>query len=343
MLVVLLTVVIGAAVALAKAPQIKTSVTEHRVAVSVKDAQGRLVTALKGDDFTILEDGKRQSLTQFSNDAAPLSAVILIDTEMAGDVLRSVATTWPMLSQAFNPSDEVATYRFDHFVTKLGDFASDRVAIERSFEPIDKIAEDHPAAADVPAEPLAGKLPDWLSGALRSHAPPPSSGSTPPINMRPESAPPSKVFHDAVFAAAADLMTRDPSRRRIVIVITDGRVTAGSEHTFEQTRDALLREQIQFYGISTADVDQPAMKRTFSILDSYAGPTGGDVYFKGSKFEIEDGFSHIVDQARNEYILHYVSTNEPPKSLPIFRKVVVKASPKFKVAHENGYFQLPQP
>ena len=143
-------------------------------------------------------------------------------------------------------------------------------------------------------------------------------------------------------SAATELKSRGTDRRKIVIVITDGRVTAGSEHSFAETRDTLLKDSIQFYGIST-DISQPVMNRTFSVLDSYATPTGGDVYFEASRFDIEDGFNHIVDQARNEYILHYVSTNQPPKGLPIFRRITVKADPKMKVAHRDGYFQLPQP
>ena len=121
--------VVGGTVALGKVPQIKTGVTEVVVPVSVKDRNGRLVTSLKGEDFTITEDGKRQTLSQFSTDEAPLSAVVLIDTGMGGDSLRSLSETWPLLSQAFHTSDEVATYRFDHIVMKLGDFTNDPAAV----------------------------------------------------------------------------------------------------------------------------------------------------------------------------------------------------------------------
>jgi hypothetical protein len=52
--------------------------------VSVRDQSGALVHNLKQDDFTVLEDRKPQTITNFSTEPQPLSAAITIDTGMTG-------------------------------------------------------------------------------------------------------------------------------------------------------------------------------------------------------------------------------------------------------------------
>ena len=53
----------------------------HTVPVyaSVLDRAGRLVTGLTKDDFTILDDGKPQELTVFSDDVQPITIVVMLD------------------------------------------------------------------------------------------------------------------------------------------------------------------------------------------------------------------------------------------------------------------------
>jgi VWFA-related protein len=46
---------------------------------TVTSAQGRLVTDLKRDDFTVDDNGKRQALTLFSSDIQPITLIMLLD------------------------------------------------------------------------------------------------------------------------------------------------------------------------------------------------------------------------------------------------------------------------
>jgi VWFA-related protein len=337
----------GLILALHAAPQIRVSVHEVLVPVAVKDSSGGLVTNLEAEDFIVLEDHKRQTLTQFSTDPAPLSVVVLIDTEMGGNTLRTLSKTWGVLSKAFSPQDEVSTYRFDHFVTKLVDFTNDPKLIEKSFASITAIAANKPDKADIPDEPLSGKLPGWLSDALRAPGGgPPANPNDPALPAKPTPGQVTKLLHDAVYTAASDLKTRAQDRRKVVILITDGRMTGGNLHTVQENRNLLLREEkdpIQVYGIA-ADDSQPIMKRAFSVLDTYASPTGGDVYFANSVPDLAETFNHIVDQVRSQYVLSYVSNNEVPRRMSVFRTIDVKTTdPKLKVTHRDGYYQLPTP
>src|SRR5271154_4843358 len=61
---------------------IKVNVHEVIVPVAVKEANGGLVPNLEQEDFTVFEDKRKQTISQFSSEAEPLSVVVLIDTEM---------------------------------------------------------------------------------------------------------------------------------------------------------------------------------------------------------------------------------------------------------------------
>jgi Ca-activated chloride channel family protein len=49
------------------------------ITVSVRDADGHLVTDLTRGDFDIYEDGEKQELTQFTNERVPVSLGVLLD------------------------------------------------------------------------------------------------------------------------------------------------------------------------------------------------------------------------------------------------------------------------
>src|ERR1039457_2448784 len=61
---------------------IRIPVNQVIVPVTVKDGSGRLVPDLGKDEFRIFEDKVEQRIAYFSNEAFPLSMVILIDNDL---------------------------------------------------------------------------------------------------------------------------------------------------------------------------------------------------------------------------------------------------------------------
>jgi VWFA-related protein len=148
----------------------------------------------------------------------------------------------------------------------------------------------------------------------------------------------SKVLHDAIFAAASDLSKRERSRRRIVLVVSDG-VTSGSDHSFTETAQSLLEKSVQVYAVG---LDQPFPYNKVSILDDYAKTTGGDVYFANSIQSIEQSYAVATEEARNQYVIGYISNNEVRGPGPIFRDIAVDVLGRnLKVLHRKGYYQYP--
>ena len=63
----------------AQPPSFSTANRTVAVYATVTDGRGRLITDLTRDDFAVDDNGKRQSLTLFSNDVQPITLVMLLD------------------------------------------------------------------------------------------------------------------------------------------------------------------------------------------------------------------------------------------------------------------------
>jgi len=123
-----------------------------------------------------------------------------------------------------------------------------------------------------------------------------------------------------------------------VLVISDGEST-GNDHSFDETTQSLLEKGVEVYAIG---LDQPFPYKELSVLQQYAKSTGGDVYFVNSLQNIESSYSTVTEEARNQYILGYVSNNEVVGTGPVFRSIEVEvAGGNLKTRHRKGYYQYP--
>src|SRR5579864_6118108 len=86
---------------------------EVLVPVTVKDANGELVTSLRKEDFRILEDGVEQRITNLKSDAVPISAVILLDDSLKKKPQDQVQESIRAIAGGFGLKDEAAIFRFD--------------------------------------------------------------------------------------------------------------------------------------------------------------------------------------------------------------------------------------
>ena len=300
------------------------------VPVTVKGQGDRLVTGLKKDDFIILEDGRRQAIANFTDDPVPLSAAVVVDTGLAAASLSKVQQTFSALAGAFSEFDEVAIYRYDKFVTKVLDFSGDSERVETAMKTLRDVKPTAAKQANPPGGPFS------IPGPVINGAPVVPPGQVGVIVTSPPKA--SNVLHDAIFTAASDLAKRERSRRKIVLVISDGE-NSGSSHSFDDTAKSLLETGVQVYAVG---LDQPFPFRKFSVLDDYAKATGGDVYFARSIQNIEKAYATATEEARNQYIIGYISNNELAGPGPVFRDIQVQvAAANLKTLHRKGYYQYP--
>lgn len=327
---------------------LKTRVSLVDVPVTVRDQNGILVQNLKKEDFVVLEDGKRQEIAAFSTDPQPLSAVIVVDTGLTGDELRRFSLVSGAMMKEFKATDEFEVYRYDHVVTKLSDFTSNPQNLEKSFDAVTQIADARPAD-----EPLAGVGvgPSLLRGIINrtqigtngapSSPERPSGPISPTSSTSQNTKPPvpSRVIHDALYAAVTDLEKRPSERRRIIILVSNGEVTGENEHAQGEVTSRLYRDGIQVFAVDP----EYTIFNHMNLLNLYTSRTGG-ASFDGRVIDrMARGFAQVIEQARDQYRLGYYSNNEVPGDRPISRNIAVKVinEKHYKVVHRQNYLQYP--
>ena len=95
--------------------------------VGVVDSRGRAVTSLSRNDFSIYEDGVKQSILQFEPTNAPFSLVLLLD--MSGSTLgfrQQLKLASTRFLDALAPQDRVAVVQFNAKVKRLSGFGETR-------------------------------------------------------------------------------------------------------------------------------------------------------------------------------------------------------------------------
>jgi VWFA-related protein len=337
-----LTVLCGAALLLAQDFQLRTKLDLVVVPVTVRDQNGILVQNLNQDDFTILEDGKPQTISNFSTEPQPLSTAIIIDTEMTKAELRRLQLVTGELMKKFHESDEFAAYRYDHLVTKLADFTTDPQPVAKSLDAVWQIGESKPDSepgaviGPSPLRAILDRTQIGTSGPPQDATRPTPVAPKPSTNSRPAEV--SRVLHDAIFTAAMDLEKRPASQRKIILLISSGQVSGTNEHSQTETAARLFADGIQFYAVGT----EPQVFQHFGLLSSYSRATGGATFEGKNELSMVNAFGQVIEQARDQYVLGYRSTNEVTGARPVMRKIDVKLKDKkLRVTHRQNYLQYP--
>jgi VWFA-related protein len=334
LLLVAMLFLIAAAYAQEPEYKIRAKVDLVVVPVTVKGAGEKLMTGLKKDDFVILEDGRPQSVSNFTIDPVPLSAAVVVDTGLPPETLTKIQKTFSALTGAFSQFDEVAVYRYDKFVTKMLDFSkTEGNEIQVAMNTMREITPRTTNESYIQRGPFS------TPGPVINGAPVVPPGQVGVVITSPPKI--TNVLNDAIYTAAADLAKRERNRRKIVLVISDGQ-NNGNDHSLDETTKSLLQTGIQVYAIG---LNQPFPYKQTSVLDEYAKTTGGDTYFVNSIQSIERSYALATEEARNQYVLGYISNNELAGPGPVFRDIQVRiaglAGNNLKTLHRKGYYQYP--
>jgi len=97
------------------------------VLTTVTDTQGRLVPNLEQEEFTVLDNGKPQTITLFQNETQPFTVVVMLDFSF------SMTTNLDLLKQATEqfilrmlPADKGQVGAFSDKIQFSGEFTNDR-------------------------------------------------------------------------------------------------------------------------------------------------------------------------------------------------------------------------
>ena len=300
--------------------QIRTRVDLVVVPFSVTGDGNALIAGMGADDFTVLEDNVEQSIEAFSIDPVPLSATVVIDTGVDEDSLTAIQQAIPSIVFGFGPFDEVAVYRYDNTVVQMQDFTADpevlRTALDdlQAFRPVTQFLGGTP----VQPGPVINGIPTINTARI-------------PLDRD------TRVLHDAVYESALALRNRpDQGRRKIIVLVSDGNDTR-SVQEMEDNILLLIDSEIQVYSIA---LETGFFGRLFNTLDDYSRLTGGAIYHVGTA-ALEPTFPQVMEQARNQYVLTYISTNRAPSDTIVFRRIEVLCDEPYEIVHRAGYYQVP--
>ena len=107
--------------------------------MTVRDGEGRLVTTLGKDDFTIEEDGVAQPITQFTKERVPVSLSLTLDISDSMRGQRFVdarAALAHFLEKLLAIEDEASLIGFNHAARMFGEWTTDRSGLRTKLEAI---------------------------------------------------------------------------------------------------------------------------------------------------------------------------------------------------------------
>jgi VWFA-related protein len=123
---------------------IKTDTSLVQLNIGVVDRQGRPITSLTKNDFTVYEDGVKQTIERFEPVEAPFSLVLLLD--MSGSTInfrQQLKLASQRFLDALAPDDRVSVIQFDAKIKTLINFSTDRQKTAYAIEIANGKGETH--------------------------------------------------------------------------------------------------------------------------------------------------------------------------------------------------------
>jgi Ca-activated chloride channel homolog len=236
------------------------------VNVSVADANGQYSHGLSINDFALLEDNERQSLSAFAAEEAPFAAAILIDMsgsmEYKFGLVRGAAASFV---ERIRDNDQVAVYGFNNKVRQFQDFTNLRDISDYIWE-----AE----AKDMT------RLYDCMDEAINA------------LQVRPE-------------------------KRKAIVLITDGCDTTSSKASLASVMKKALAAGITIHTVDLIEDNQLmgsgavaiALRRGRGDMKEFSNQSGGRYVHSPQGEKIDEAFTNIIEDLRNQYTIAYYSTN----------------------------------
>jgi len=153
-------------------------------------------------------------------------------------------------------------------------------------------------------------------------------------------------LYDCADEAIAALEKR-PEKRQAIVLISDGWDTTSSKANFSSVMKKALANGIMIYAVDLIEDSERmgggnetlGLRRGQSEMKEFALQTGGRYVHTPQGDKLEEAFTNIVDELRNQYTVTYYSTN--PKRDGRWRKLNVGVTrPGLATRSRKGYWAL---
>jgi VWFA-related protein len=338
-----------------QAPKISSEVKLVTVYATVRDKKGKIVPTLNKEDFTLDEDGRPQTISNFVRDSdLPLTLGLLVDTSLSQrrvlDDERDASYTF--LDHMLRvDKDKAFVLHFDREVELLQDLTSSRPKLQAALKLLQTPSFDRTADSD-----------DG-DGQRRARA--------------------GTLLYDAVYLASNELMKKQQGRKALFI-LSDG-VDRGSKESLEEAVESAQRADTSVYSILFADEEshdrgggfggghggwgmgrgpmggpggnwpggggggpggpgggggrRPQEERPDGkkVLERISTETGGRLFQVSKKLSIDQIYAQVEEELRNQYSLGY--TPNPPNPGAGYHKIHLKTNhTDLTVQARDGYY-----
>ena len=274
--------------------------------LSVRDPDGRVVTGLTRDDFSVVEDGVPQKIRFFAHDnQLPLSIGLIIDASSSQEkfVKEHEKDVEAFLRQIVEPTDQAFAVCFGNHLRLVSDSTSSASVIMDGIRRFNKGNTDFPEIGPKERRELGTAL------------------------------------YDAVFFSIIEKLAGIHQRRKILVVFSDGEENS-SEHDLLDAIETAQNADVLIYAIRYTELKHGKMdardRYGMRALDHLTTQTGGKT-FDFHATNLTQDFAEIAGDLRSLYELAYQSTN--PTRDGAYRKVVIQTTrPGLAVRARTGYY-----
>src|SRR5271165_1368104 len=323
------------------------------VLATVRDKHGQIVNNLTKEDFKLQQDGQPETIRYFTKETdLPLTLGLLVDTSMSQRRLieQERSASYSFLNNLMRPDDRDKAFviHFDWDTELLQDLTSSRPKLEAALDKLDN-PKFAPGYGGGGGSGSGGGYPGGGSGGGGHHG---GGGTT---------------LYDAVFLAS-DEVTRKLQGRKALIILSDG-VDTGSKVSLDRAIETAQRSDTLVYSVLYADPEayghqgypgggmgrhggwggpgggmgrpqQASHPDGKKVLERISRETGGRFFEVSKKQPIDQIYSQIEQELRNQYSLGYT----PDKAVAGtgYHKITLATTNKdLTVQTREGYYAQP--
>jgi len=298
---------------------ISVSTSEVLLPVTVRNQQGKLVTALTRKDFRVFEEGREQPLSDLALRQVPVDVVLMIDT--SSSVARNIEDFRRAVegfAQRLAADDRISLIKFDDRIELLQDWTQSRVQLRRSLRRI--------------APGVFTRFNDALLLAAREQF----------QNAKGRHA--IIVLTDGIdsgrgFASLATALRSLLEAQATVYVVSNTEIERAAKR---EELDSLLAgppSTVRFNQLRIGDLREGlrVLDESERNLAQLTEATGGRLYKPASFQALDATYAEVADELRHQYALYYTPLDKTRDGR--FRRVRVEtADPSLKVQARIGYY-----
>ena len=322
------------------------------VLATVRDKHGKIANGLTKDDFILSEDGRPQTIAYFARETdLPLTLGMLVDTSLSQ---RRVLGEERSASESFlaqilrEDRDKAFVIHFDREVELLQDLTASHEKLHSALESL--------------------ATPQFTRTSSGGGGPGPGSGRGSGRHGG------GTLLYDAAYLASDELMEKQPGRKAL-IVLSDG-VDMGSKESLDVAIESAQRANTIVYsilfkddeaygngggfgrtGISIPGMGGPGMGRGGmggpgrggrrypeehsdgkKVLERMSTETGGRLFQVSKKEPVEQIYSQIEEELRNQYNLGYTPNRDNAAESGYHKIQVATKKKDLVVQARDGYY-----